>query len=131
MKPTPTNLTIRPNRIVATLGEGVGFLTGYDDEAGGFALEDVVAFDQSPKTVLTLVRAGLAEAWARDYQYVTLHITKAHPKACQLALLALRLEFKEYPGHDDRHEYFVCHRPADAGAGRALDSAPEGARAGG
>ena len=122
-------LDVRANRYVASLGEGVGFLTGYDDEAGGFALEDVVAFDQSPKTVLRLVRAGLAEAWARDYQYVTLHITKAHPKARQLALLALRLEFEEYPGHDDRHEYYVCHRPADARAGRALDSAPEGARA--
>jgi hypothetical protein len=126
-------INVRTNRYVVTYTPDqwpVGFLTGYDDEAGGWALEHVVAFDQSPKTLLALVRLGLQEAWARGFQYVTFHVPKTFPHARQLTLLGLRLGFEEY-GHDDRHEHYVCHRPPDAEAGHAVDTQAAGARAGG
>jgi hypothetical protein len=108
----------------------VGFLTGYDDEAGGWALEHVVSFTANAKDLLTLVRLGLREAWARGFQYVTFHIPKTFPHARQLGLLGMRAGFEEY-GQDEGHEFYVCHRPPDASARQALAPEAAGARAGG
>jgi hypothetical protein len=128
-----TPISVRTNRYVVTYTPDqwpVGFLTGYDDEAGGWALEHVVAFDQSPKTLLALVRHGLEEAWARGFEYVTFHIPTAFPQARQLTLLGLRLGFEEYR-HEGGYEYWVRHRPPAASARQALAPDAAGARAGG
>ena len=132
---------MRTSRLVATYTpEGrdwpAGVLTGYDDEQGGWALEHVIAFDRNGGTLRAMLRAGLREAWARDYQYVVFHIPHTFPLAAPLAAIGRGLGFTEY-SRDERHAYFVCHRPADDQArygGRAevrgaLD--PQGARGGG
>jgi hypothetical protein len=126
-------LDVRLNRYVATYTPGdwpAGVLTGYDDEAGGWHLEHVIAFDRNGGTLRALMRHGLAEAWARDFQYVTFHIPHAFPLHGALAAIGGGLGFKEY-SRDERHVYYVCHRPQAAEAGPALAAEAAGTHAGG
>jgi hypothetical protein len=74
-----------------------GCLTGYLNRAGGFVLEHVVAFPGAPSdTLIKMVRAGLEEAWAREYPYVMFTLPSNHPRHAGLARLGARCGFVEY-----------------------------------
>lgn len=71
-----------------------GLLTGHDGGPGVFVVEHVVAFHR--RALLPLVRAAIAEARARGYRTLVLHMPEAFPKTPSLCLLALRVGFLEY-----------------------------------
>lgn len=92
------------NRIVYTLQDPwpIGVLTGYVNEAGGFVLEHVVAFQRG--TFLRLIREGLAYAWSQGWAYVTFHVPSRFPKRRGLIAAGRRLGFVEYaPTYWVRH----------------------------
>ena len=85
-----------------------GVLTGYLNRADGAVLEHVVAFPGAPKlTLVKMVRAGLAEAWALGYPYVAFHLPADHPNHDGLAALGARCGFHEYAT-----TWWVTHRPS-------------------
>ena len=75
-----------------------GVLTGYGDVQGGFVLEHVLAFRAG--VVLAMLRAGLAEASARGYRYVTFGIPDDFPKARALGRAAERVGCAIYEQRD-------------------------------
>lgn len=87
---------VATDRVVYTLEDPwpVGVLTGYVNEAGGFVLEHVIAFE--PRILLKLVRAGLAYAWAQGWRYVVFHVPSRHPQRDGLVAVGKRLGFDEY-----------------------------------
>lgn len=88
-------------------GWPAGVLTGYVNQSGGFILEHVVAFPGTPKeTLARLVRAGLEEAWSREYKYVAFHVPVKHPARAGLVALGERCGFHEYAT-----SWWVRHRP--------------------
>lgn len=96
-RPLPTTAYVAEGRLVYTYqpdGWPHGVLTGYVNEAGGFVLEHVVAF--RPRTVLPLVRAGLAYAWERGWAFVIFHVPGRHPQRSGLCAVGRRLGFVEY-----------------------------------
>ena len=104
---------VQTDRIVFTwvpVAWPAGVLTGVADELGGFRLEHVVAFDRTPGSALALVRAGLAEAWLRRFEYVLFRIPHAHPHARGLKALARRVGGHEYHV-SDVESFFVVYAP--------------------
>ena len=101
---------VAEGRIVYTYGPAArpeGVLTGYVNEAGGFVVEHVIVFPCAPPwTLLKLLRAGLAEAWRRDYPYVLCHIPADFPLRRGLVAAGRRLGFTEYAT-----AYWVAYRP--------------------
>ena len=88
-------------------GWPVGVLTGYVNQSNGFILEHVIAFPGAPKlTLVKMVREGLAEAWAREYQYVAFHVPADHPNHAGLTTLGKRCGFHEYAT-----TWWCRHRP--------------------
>ena len=98
------------NRMVFTWepeGWPLGVMTGYLNRANGFVLEHVIAFPGTPKlTLVRMVRAGLQEAWRRDYPYVVFHVPADHPQHAGLTALGTRCGFHEYAT-----TFWVAHRP--------------------
>jgi len=89
--------TLATERTVYTYQPGQwpeGLLTGHDGAPGVFVVEHVVAFHK--RALLPLVRAAIAEARARGYQVLVLHMPEAFPKTPGLCALALRVGFLEY-----------------------------------
>ncbi len=97
------------NRIVATYqpdGWPRGVLTGADDGCGGFALEHVIVFNGAPATLLMdMLRAGIQEAWARDFSAITWKVPHAFPAALALAEVGKRLGFTRTHA-DETFAYF-------------------------
>jgi len=102
------------DRIVATWEPETwpqGFVTGYDDGSGGFALEHVVVFRYAPEmAMLGMLRDALTEAWGQGFQYVTWHVPHSFPLALALAEVGRRLGFTKVR-EDERCAYFRMERP--------------------
>ena len=89
-------------------GWPAGVLTGYVNHAQGFILEHVIAFPHAPATTLRkMLKAGLEEAWTREYPYVAFHVPANHPQRDGLVALGTRCGFQEYAT-----SWWVRHRPA-------------------
>lgn len=105
----PDRLHIVGDRMVVTYqpeGWPVGMLSGYLNRAGGFILEHVVAFPESPKdTLMHMLREAIQEAWEREYPYIAIYIPSTHPQHAGLTALAQRCGFTEYAA-----TYWVRHR---------------------
>ena len=101
------------NRIVYTYqldGWPAGVLTAYED-GEGVVLEHVIAFPGVPRgTLAAMLEAGLEEAWARGYQYVTFMLPHAFPLTPVLRRLGERLGFTPYAGSESV-TWYVRWRP--------------------
>lgn len=89
----------------------VGIITGYPDGVGGFAVEHVITISGEPGAVgMAMMRAGLEEAWARGFKYVTYHLPNDYPPAGALREVGRRLGFVEQERASLRTSHFVCWR---------------------
>lgn len=84
-------------------GWPVGVITGHPS-GEGFALEHIVAFERG--RLPAIIRAGLEEAQARGYGFVTFHLPHTFRLAPPLRRLATRLGFIVY-AEDAVHTYYV------------------------
>lgn len=104
-----------PDRDVFTYqpdGWPLGVLTGYADGQGGFVLEHMIVFAYAPMTTLVrMLRAGLEEAWARDYASVRFTLPHGFPLASHLDRIGRRLGFAADAQTQDATRY-VCRRAA-------------------
>lgn len=110
-----TRTHVATNRLVFTYepeGFPGGILSGYEDvETGGFVLEHVVVFpDSPPTTLMRMCYAGLLEGWARGYAYIACRIRVDYPIVDQLRRLAERAGFTEYAREGDS-EFWVRYKP--------------------
>jgi len=112
MNVTALPFLVRHDRIVATWQPGdwpAGVLTGYR-EGDDFVLEHVIVFGGAPPTALmTMLRAGIEQAWALGCQRIRWHVPHRFAGAKALGEVGRRLGF-HMERSDDTMAYYVRAR---------------------